>query len=367
MSVERSLTVDLGQRSYPIYIGSGLLGDSDLLARHVSGSQVAVITNDIVGEIALEGLSEALKGLNAQVDVMTLPDGESEKNLESYAAILDFLIDHRHNRTTTLIALGGGVVGDITGFAAATYQRGVNFIQVPTTLLAQVDSSVGGKTAVNHRAGKNLIGAFHQPVAVLADLDLLKTLPIREFRAGMAEVIKYGVIADKAFFEWLEGNVEVLLGLDHSALTHAIARSCEIKAGIVAEDERESGKRALLNYGHTFGHAIESLSGYGVLLHGEAVAIGMVMAADLAVRSDMLAVDEGMRIRALIAAFGLPIAPPVLSADEYLGAMGMDKKVVDGRLRLVLSGGIGDAFVTGDLNQALLRETLAAGDALCDG
>lgn len=367
MSVSRTLTVELGERSYPIYIGSGLLGGGSALAGHVRGHQVAVITNEVVRDLALDALLAALAGSNASVDVFTLADGEGEKNLENYGAIMDFLIDHRHNRTTTLIALGGGVVGDICGFAAATYQRGVNFIQVPTTLLAQVDSSVGGKTAVNHPAGKNMIGAFHQPVAVLADLDLLATLPPREFRAGLAEVVKYGVIADEAFFAWLEANVKPLLAQDPGALARAVARSCEIKAEIVAEDERESGRRALLNFGHTFGHAIEALSGYGALLHGEAVAIGMVMAADMSLRSGVLAAEDAARIRALVGACGLPVAPPLIPAGDLQSAMGLDKKVVDGNLRLVLARRIGEAFVTGAFDAGHLRATLEAGGNLCGG
>jgi 3-dehydroquinate synthase len=367
MSVDRTLTVELGERSYPIYIGPGLIEDGRLLGRHIQGSQVAVITNDIVRGIALPTVAKALASANAKVDVFTLPDGEAEKNLGNYAAIMDFLVANRHNRTTTLVALGGGVVGDIAGFAAATYQRGVNFIQVPTTLLAQVDSSVGGKTAVNHPGGKNLIGSFHQPVAVLADLGWLASLPIRELRAGIAEIVKYGVIADADFFAWLEDNVDALLSLDEGALTHAIARSCEIKAEIVAEDEREAGRRALLNYGHTFGHAIESLTGYSALLHGEAVAIGMIMAADLAVRSGILDASDGARIKALVGRFGLPVKPPELTGEALLGAMGMDKKVVDGTLRLVLASAIGSAFVTADVDQRLLGATLAGGDLLSDG
>jgi len=365
--IETRLEVALGDRSYPIYIGTSLLADASLLGRHVHGRQVAVITNEVVRDLALEKLMEGLAGCNADVSVFVLPDGEEEKNLANYGAIMDFLVDGRHNRTTTLIALGGGVVGDITGFAAATYQRGVNFIQVPTTLLAQVDSSVGGKTAVNHPRGKNLIGAFHQPVAVLADLELLGTLPPREFGAGIAEVIKYGVIADATFFSWLEDNVEPLLAMEAKSLAHAVARSCAIKAEIVAEDERESGRRAILNFGHTFGHAIEALTNYRQYLHGEAVAIGMVMAADLSVRSGLLPRADAGRIAALIRRFSLPSQPPKLAADDMLDAMGMDKKVVDGTLRLILARTIGDAFVTSRFTPDDLRATLMAGDGLCDG
>jgi 3-dehydroquinate synthase len=367
MSVEKTLTVNLGERSYPIRIGTGLLSDTSQLHPFVHGHQVAVITNDVVRELALDALLEGLAGCNAQVDVFTLPDGEAEKSLANYAAIMDFLIDHRHNRTTTLIALGGGVVGDITGFAAATYQRGVNFIQIPTTLLAQVDSSVGGKTAVNHPGGKNLIGAFHQPVAVIADLDLLRTLPEREYAAGIAEVIKYGIIADAAFFAWLEDNVEALKHQEPAVLAHAVARSCEIKAEVVEEDERETGRRALLNFGHTFGHAIEALTAYTQYLHGEAVALGMVLAADLSVRLGLIDRADASRIRALIERFGLPAVPPVLGAEDMLDAMGMDKKVVDGTLRLILIRRIGDAFVDSTVDPAALRATLLAGEGLCHG
>lgn len=367
MSIDTTVDVALGARSYPIYIGTSLLSDTALLRRHIAGNQVAVITNDVVRELALEQLMAGLEGCNAEVSVHSLPDGEEAKNLANYGAIMDFLVDRRHNRSTTLIALGGGVVGDIAGFAAATYQRGVNFIQVPTTLLAQVDSSVGGKTAVNHPRGKNLIGAFHQPVAVLADQQLLRTLPPREYGAGIAEVIKYGVIADAEFFSWLESSVESLLAQDAAALTHAVARSCRIKADVVAEDERESGRRAILNFGHTFGHAIEALTGYRQYLHGEAVAIGMVMAADLSARSGLLSRSEAYRIAALVRRFSLPAVPPPLGVEDMLDAMGMDKKVVDGTLRLVLARAIGDAFVTSDVRPGDLRATLTAAEGLCNG
>ncbi len=367
MSVEQELTVALGERSYPIYIGSGLLQDPALLERHISGSQVAVITNEVLAELALPQLLEALRPTNAKVSVFTLADGEGEKSLENYSAIMDHLIAERHNRSTTLIALGGGVVGDITGFAAATYQRGVNFIQIPTTLLAQVDSSVGGKTAVNHPSGKNLIGAFHQPVAVLADMRLLGTLPAREYAAGVAEVVKYGVICDAGFFRWLESNADGLLQQSPEVLSHAVAVSCQAKADVVADDERESGRRAILNFGHTFGHAIEALTGYTEYLHGEAVSIGMVQAADLSARLGLLPWDDARRLRALLDRFDLPVTPPELSAEAMLAAMGMDKKVVDGTLRLILARTLGDAFVSSDVPQAALLATLAAGEQLCDG
>ena len=367
MSVQQQLTVALAERSYPIYVGTDLLDDPSLLAGHIGGSQVAVITNEVLAEIALPKLLKTLDGCNARVSVFTLADGEAEKNLANYGAIMDHLITERHNRTTTLIALGGGVVGDITGFAAATYQRGVNFIQVPTTLLAQVDSSVGGKTAVNHPAGKNLIGAFHQPVAVLADMGLLRTLPAREYAAGVAEVVKYGVISEPEFFVWLEENVEGLRSQAPEALSHAVAVSCQAKADVVADDERESGRRAILNYGHTFGHAIEALTGYSQYLHGEAVAIGMVQAADLSARLGLLAWDDARRIRTLLARFDLPVVPPDLDAQSMLDAMGMDKKVVDGTLRLILARRLGDAFVSSDVPKDALLATLTAGASLCDG
>ncbi|MCB1686182.1 MAG: 3-dehydroquinate synthase [Pseudomonadales bacterium] len=367
--IARTVMVDLGERSYPIFIGTGMLAAGresarDILRQYIAGSQVVIVTNDVVGPLMLEGLRGLLDS-NAQVDVFTLPDGEAQKSLANYTRIIDFLITQRHNRTTTLIALGGGVVGDITGFAAATYQRGVRFIQIPTTLLAQVDSSVGGKTAVNHSAGKNLIGSFHQPALVLADLDLLNSLPDREFRAGLAEVLKYGVIADSEFFHWLCANRAGLLAREKTLLIHAVARSCEIKAQIVAADEQEAGVRALLNFGHTFGHALEALTHYSSLLHGQAVAIGMVMAADLSARLGVLQAADARQIRKAVADFGLPVAPPPLQAEQMALAMGMDKKVVDGRLRLILARRIGEAYVAQDVGQRELRATLSAGESLC--
>tara|TARA_A100001037_G_scaffold131137_2_gene118871 strand:- start:14921 stop:16009 length:1089 start_codon:yes stop_codon:yes gene_type:complete len=360
-----TLTVELGSRSYPIYIGAGLLHDGDLIKRHVAGSQVAVITNETVAPLYLDALRQALAGL--AVDVHVLPDGEQHKNLDRYGRIMDFLIEHRHNRTTTLVALGGGVVGDMCGFAAATFQRGVDFIQIPTTLLAQVDSSVGGKTAVNHASGKNLIGAFYQPRCVLADTAVLASLGAREYCAGLAEVLKYGVIADEGFFGWVARESSALLARDPGALTHAVRRSCEIKADVVAEDEREVGLRAILNFGHTFGHAIESLTHYTRLLHGEAVAMGMVMAADLSMRMGWLSAAQAQQIKVAVASLDLPVCPPELGVDDMLDAMGMDKKVVDGTLRLVLPRDIGSVMVTSDFAPSRLRETLAAGGALCDG
>jgi len=362
----QTLKVDLGDRSYPIVVGAGVLR-AENLQPYLAGTQIAIITNTLVAPICLSQLEAALAGSNARIDVFELPDGEAEKTLANYIQILDFLVEKRHNRSTTVIALGGGVVGDMAGFAAATYQRGVNFIQIPTTLLAQVDSSVGGKTAVNHRFGKNLIGAFYQPKAVVADINLLQTLPARELRAGLAEVLKYGVIRDEHFFSWIETNAAALLALESEAVTHAVVRSCELKAQVVAADERESGVRAILNYGHTFGHAIEALTDYRSFLHGEAVAMGMVMAADLSLRQGLLPAAAARRVRSAVAALKLPETPPMLDTEAMLMAMGLDKKVIDGRLRLVLCRSIGDAFVTDDVDTALLRETLCAGESLCVG
>lgn len=359
-----TIDVALGERSYPIHIGSGLLDDPQLLRRHVRGSQVAVISNEVVAPLYLERLRGALGG-GLEVDVYLMPDGERFKSLESYGALMDFLLAHRHNRTTTLVALGGGVVGDLTGFAAATFQRGVDFVQIPTTLLAQVDSSVGGKTAVNHPRGKNMIGAFYQPRAVLADLQALATLPDREYRAGLAEILKYGVIRDAGFFDWLADNRAALAARQTDALRHAVRRSCEIKAEVVAADEREGGLRAILNFGHTFGHAIETLTGYRDFLHGEAVAMGMVMAADTSLRLGWLGGDAARRIRDVLTDLGLPVVPPALPAEDMLAAMGLDKKVVDGRLRLVLARRLGEVRVTEDFDHDALAATLHAGDALC--
>jgi 3-dehydroquinate synthase len=353
MSDTRSITVELGERSYPIVIGSGLLGGGFDLAAFVDGPDCLVVTNETVEPLYLEALTADLTG--KQVRAISLPDGEAFKTLETVEDILDTLIEGGANRDTTVIALGGGVVGDIAGFAAACYMRGVDFIQVPTTLLAQVDSSVGGKTGVNHASGKNLIGAFHQPRAVLIDTDTLGTLPDRELKAGLAEVIKHGVIVDADYFAWLEENIDALLARDAAALAWAIQRSCEIKAEVVAEDERESGRRAILNFGHTFGHAIERCQGYGEWLHGEAVAAGMVMAAQLCADDKALA----GRIGNLLERAGLPTRPPAIAAPDLLAAMGMDKKVQQKRLRFVLLRGLGEAFVTSDYDAARLDAVLA--------
>ncbi|WP_409524636.1 3-dehydroquinate synthase [Nitrincola sp. MINF-07-Sa-05] len=358
----QKLTVALAERSYPIYIGSGLISHS-LLSPHIKARQVMVVTNETVAPLYLEQLKQGLVG--HQVDVVTLPDGEQFKNLEHLDRIFTALLSHRHNRTTTLIALGGGVVGDMTGFAAASYQRGVEFIQVPTTLLSQVDSSVGGKTGVNHPLGKNMIGAFYQPQAVIADTSVLSSLPSRELSAGLAEVIKYGLIYDPRFFEWLEQHMEGLRAGDEQLLAQAIHRSCEIKAEVVAEDERETGIRAWLNLGHTFGHAIETEMGYGNWLHGEAVGAGTMMAADLSMRLGWLKQQDVDRIRAILVAAGLPVLPPdSMSAERFCELMSVDKKVLDGQLRLVLLKSIGEATVTDQFPAALLQQTLSAGKLL---
>lgn len=350
------LTVDLADRSYPIYIGRELLGDQRQLIAHIKHHQICVVTNTTVAPLYLSTLAASLN--DRQVDVVELPDGESYKNLQTLNKIFDVLLENKHHRTTTLIALGGGVVGDMCGFAAACYQRGVNFIQVPTTLLSQVDSSVGGKTGVNHALGKNMIGAFYQPQAVFIDTDVLSTLPKRELAAGLAEVIKYGLICDPAFFQWLENNIQQLTALDNDALGFAIERSCQIKADIVAKDEREAGVRAWLNLGHTFGHAIETAQGYGNWLHGEAVAAGMVMAGDLSMRLGWLSQPDLNRLTDLLARAGLPTKPPAMTKDQFLSLMATDKKVLDGQLRLVLLKAIGECVVTSEFDQNTLLQTL---------
>ena len=355
----KTLEVKLGDRSYPIHIGQGLLAQAEPILPYLKRKQVAVVTNTTVAPLYLERLSEPLRRRGVDVISIILPDGEAYKNSETLNLIYDALLQHRAERSTTLIALGGGVIGDLTGYAAATYLRGVPFIQIPTTLLSQVDSSVGGKTGINHPLGKNMIGAFYQPQLVLADIDTLKTLPPRELSAGLAEVIKYGLIRDVAFFDWLERNMDRLVALDMEALTYAIYRSCENKAEVVAADEREAGERALLNLGHTFGHAIENAMGYGVWLHGEAVAAGTMLAADLSRRMGWLNDDEVARMRAIFKAANLPIDPPALGVDRYLDLMGLDKKVVDGKIRFILQQAIGKSVVTSDYDVEALRQTLA--------
>ncbi|MEC8348721.1 MAG: 3-dehydroquinate synthase [Pseudomonadota bacterium] len=362
----QQLVVEIPHRQYPIFVAEGLLADTqklrELLLARIQGRQVAIITNKVVAPLYLDALLEALDGL--QVDVMQMDDGEAEKNLQVYQQTMDFLLAARHNRSTCLIALGGGVVGDLCGFVAATFQRGVDFVQIPTTLLAQVDSSVGGKTAVNHPQGKNMIGAFHQPLAVLADTATLGTLPSREYAAGLAEVVKYGVIEDAAFFEFLEQHSDDLLAKDGAVLSQVILRCCAIKAEVVSADERESGRRAILNYGHTFGHGIEKLCGYGQWLHGEAVAIGMVMAARLSVAVAGLDESVVMRLTALLRRLGLPTAldqasRKVATIEAMMDVMGLDKKVVDGRLRFIVASQLGQVQVRDDIDAAVLRNVLA--------
>ncbi len=357
MKGAETLIVDLGERTYPIWIGAGLLGRAGLLERHIEGAEALVVTNEAVAAHYLEPLLKSLPA-SVRADVITIGDGEALKTLDAVAAIIDKLVAARHSRATTVVALGGGVVGDVAGFAAAIYQRGVRFVQVPTTLLSLVDASVGGKTGVNHPGGKNLIGAFHQPSCVLADVATLDTLPPREFSAGLAEVVKYGVIHDAEFFAWIEANVVALRARDPAALVRAIRRSCEIKAAVVQADEREAGARMILNFGHTFGHALEALTHYQTLLHGEAVAIGMVMAAHLAAQLGRLGADDVNHIRALLRRCGLPVTPPPLESDAIIEAMAMDKKAFGGRVRLVLPRAIGAVFVTTDIPQQAIFETL---------
>jgi 3-dehydroquinate synthase len=355
----RTLEVDLAERTYPIYIGPGLIDKPALYRPHIGTAQVMVVTNETVAPLYLELVKAALAGL--RIAEVILPDGERYKDLATWNRIFDALLAHRFGRDCTLVALGGGVIGDMAGFAAACYQRGVAFIQVPTTLLAQVDSSVGGKTGVNHPAGKNMIGAFHQPRAVIADTETLTTLPQRELAAGLAEVIKYGLIRDPEFFDWLEANTAALLAREPSALAEAIERSCRNKAEVVAADELESGQRALLNLGHSFGHAIEAASGYGNWLHGEAVAAGMAMAAGMSRRLGWIDAASEDRIRRVIAGFGLPVEPPAsIPVERWLELMAVDKKVQAGTLRLVLLRSIGDAVVSADFSSEDLIATIAA-------
>lgn len=360
-----TVTVELGARSYPIHIGDGLLEDVALVGTAVRARQVVVVTNDVVAPLYLERVMGALTGCERHA--LVLPDGEASKTLDNFARIQGFLLEHRIERGAELVALGGGVIGDLVGFAAACYQRGVDYVQIPTTLLAQVDSSVGGKTAVNHPLGKNMIGAFHQPRAVLADTATLATLAERELRAGLAEVIKYGLIGDYALLDWLERSVPALLGRESGALAHAIRRSCENKAAVVAGDERETGARALLNFGHTFGHAIETALGYGVWLHGEAVGAGMCMAARMSALLGWLTAAEVDRVVALVARAGLPTEPPSgIAASHFLELMGRDKKNVDGRIRLVLLETLGRARLTRDYDDAKLLSLLVRGAGSTD-
>lgn len=356
----RTLNVELDERSYPIRIGAGLIADPGLILPYLKTRRVAVVTNDVVGPLYLAPFVAGLQAHGLRVTEIVLPDGEAHKDWATLNLIFDGLLGDRCDRSTTLIALGGGVVGDMTGFAAATYQRGVPFIQVPTTLLSQVDSSVGGKTAINHPLGKNMIGAFYQPRLVLADIGVLGTLPDRELKAGLAEVIKYGLIRDLPFLEWLETNIERLLARDPDALVEAVERSCRNKAEVVAADETEQGERATLNLGHTFGHAIETGLGYGEWLHGEAVAAGAVMAADLSRRLGWLSDADVARVRSIHERAGLPVKGAALGAERYLELMAHDKKVSDGTLRLVLLKQIGQAVISAEASQAQIRASIEA-------
>lgn len=353
----KELRVDLKDKGYPIYIGSGLLQQKELLLKHIKSRQVLVVTNATIAPLYLDAVVKNLSEL--QVEVVILPDGEQYKNLEYITKIFDCLLQKKFSRNATLIALGGGVVGDMGGFAAACYQRGIPFVQIPTTVLAQVDSSVGGKTGVNHPLGKNMIGAFYQPQCVIADMDVLDTLDDRQLRAGIAEVIKYGLIRDLDFFQWLEQNMTLLLARDKQALAYVIERSCINKAEIVAEDEFESGVRAILNLGHTFGHAIETGMGYGKYLHGEAVAIGMGYAADLSNRMGWISVADVARVLSLLKLAGLPVEPPKeMTKEQFVELMSVDKKNVDGNIRLILLESIGKATLPLNIEQRQLEQTL---------
>ena len=353
----KELRVELNDKGYPIYIGSGLLRQKELLVKHIKSRQVIIVTNTTVAPLYLKYV---LKNLDEfQVEVIELPDGEQYKTLEYVTKIFDLLLEKKYSRNATLIALGGGVIGDMGGFAAACYQRGISFIQIPTTVLAQVDSSVGGKTGVNHPLGKNMIGAFYQPQCVIADIDVLDTLDDRQLAAGIAEVIKYGLIRDIDFFEWLEKNITLLLARDRDALTYVIERSCINKAEIVAEDEFETGVRAILNLGHTFGHAIETGMGYGKYLHGEAVAIGIGYAADLSRRMGWITLDDVDRILTLLKLASLPVAPPEeMDVAQFIDLMSVDKKNVDGKIRVILLEAIGKASLPINVEQSQLEQTL---------
>lgn len=356
----QTLQVALGDRAYPIHIGSQLISQVDLILPHLKRKQVAIVSNVTVAPLYMAALANPLRNAGVNVIEIVLPDGEAYKNSETLNQIYDALLKNRCERSTTLIALGGGVIGDLTGYAAATYLRGVPFIQVPTTLLSQVDSSVGGKTGINHPLGKNMIGAFYQPKLVLADIDTLTTLPQRELSAGVAEVIKYGLIRDVDFFSWLETNMAKLMSLDEAVLSYAVYRSCQNKAEVVAADEHETGERALLNLGHTFGHAIENAMGYGTWLHGEAVGAGTMLAAKLSKKLGWLTEQDVQRMDTLFQAAKLPLNPPKLGAERYLALMQLDKKVADGQIRLVLQQAIGRAVITGDYDKQMLQQVLEA-------
>lgn len=361
MSAITTLQVELGDRGYPIHIGPGLLTRSELVTPHLRGGRIALVTNEVVEPLHAQRFLDSLDAAGRDAIRITLPDGEAHKDWSSLERIYAALLAHSADRKTVVVALGGGVVGDVAGFAAATYQRGIGCIQVPTTLLAQVDSSVGGKTAINHPLGKNMIGAFHQPRAVIADTATLATLPAREYAAGLAEVAKHGAIRDRAFLEWIEANATALCAREPAAVGYAIRRSCEIKAAIVAEDERETGVRALLNFGHTFGHAIETALGHGTWLHGEAVSAGMVLAARLSARLGRIPGSDAQRLERLLVALGLPVKAPAIGAARWLELMGRDKKNQGGRITFVLLDGLGRAAVVRDASEAAVREILAAG------
>jgi len=359
----KTLTVDLDQRSYPIYIGSDLIDRPELFEACSKASSIYIVTNTTVAPLYAERLSKTLATFGKSVRIITLPDGESFKDWKNLQTIFDELLKHGADRQTVLVALGGGVIGDMTGFAAASFMRGIRFIQVPTTLLSQVDSSVGGKTGINHPLGKNMIGAFHQPVAVVADLNTLKTLPPRELSAGLAEVIKHGAIADASFLDWIEANTNALLACDIEAMSHAVLRSCEIKSAVVSADEREGGVRATLNFGHTFGHAIEAGMGYGEWLHGEAVACGMVMGAKLSCLLQKITQADADRLTRIIHAMHLPITAPKFGAERYIELMQVDKKAEGGQIRYVLLEQIGKAYMSTAPHEAVLETLLATGAA----
>jgi 3-dehydroquinate synthase len=354
-----TLQLDLGERSYPIHIGSGLLDQADLYKKHIKGTFTAVVTNETVAPLYADKVVKTLESIGQKVKLIVLPDGEAFKTWEVLQKIFDGLLENSADRKTTLLALGGGVIGDMTGFAAACYMRGIKFIQVPTTLLSQVDSSVGGKTGINHPLGKNMVGAFHQPQAVIADLDTLKTLPSEELAAGLAEVIKHGAIADSEFLSWIEKNQDALNKCDPATMEHAVRRSCEIKSQVVAQDEKEGGIRAILNFGHTFGHAIEAGMGYGAWLHGQAVGCGMVMAADLSVRVGLLSEAEASRLKKIIEALHLPTQPPKLGVDRFMELMSVDKKAEGGEVRYILLNGLGQAKIQ-TVDDDLVIQTLIA-------
>ena len=369
----QTVVVNLGDRTYPIHIGSKLIDNRELVAPYLARGRVVIVSNDVVAPLYLEQARSAFmvpksgSPSGAPCEAIVLPDGEAHKNLDAVSHIYDKLMAGKYDRNTVLVALGGGVVGDITGFAAATYMRGIQFIQMPTTLLAQVDSAVGGKTGVNHPLGKNMIGAFYQPLCVIVDTDVLTTLPEREVKAGLAEVLKYGLISKPEFFYWLAENSDALLRLDTECLTRAIKTCCQAKAEVVAIDEKESGVRALLNLGHTFGHAIETATGYGTYLHGETVAMGLVMAADLSMRLGWIEQKTAQRVRAVLEDnFAMPVIPPAaITTEQYLELMSSDKKAELGKIRFILLKAIGQAVIEAEVDDECLQATLRAGDRLC--